>query len=306
MNSLNEILNAFIIQSKTGNLKVSHYPKEYLDLKMKVSFGMGASAKIPWISFTGKEMQTSNGFYPVYLYYKSSGKLILSYGISETKEFKISWPEDIISNKQKIKDYIEDPFRYGDSWVYKSFIPSTSSSGDEIKWFTGDNRPLNPNELEANLKEIIDQYKKAASIQIEDVSSPLNQGMFYLESQLEEFIIENWEQTELGQKYDLIKEDGELVSQQYHTDVGIIDILAKDKVNKNHVVIELKKGQTSDKTIGQLTKYMGWIKKHKNDDKVKGIIIAGKYDEKLFYAAKMVPNAEVFLYEVLFRLKEFK
>ena len=53
MNSLNEILNAFIIQSKTGNLKVSHYPKEYLDLKMKVSFGMGASAKIPWISFTG-------------------------------------------------------------------------------------------------------------------------------------------------------------------------------------------------------------------------------------------------------------
>ena len=153
---------------------------------------------------------------------------------------------------------------------------------------------------------IRDTYKRAASIQIEDVSSPLNQGMFYLESQLEEFIIENWDQTELGQKYDLIKEDGELVSQQYHTDVGIIDILAKDKVNKNHVVIELKKGQTSDKTIGQLTKYMGWIKKHKNDDKVKGIIIAGKYDEKLFYAAKMVPNAEVFLYEVLFRLKEFK
>ena len=211
-----------------------------------------------------------------------------------------------MQNKQKIKDYIEDPFRYGDSWVYKSYIPSTASSGDEIKWFTGDNRPLNLNELEANLKEIIDQYKTAASIQIEDVSSPLNQGMFYLESQLEEFIIENWDQTELGQKYDLIKEDGELASQQYHTDVGIIDILAKDKVNKNHVVIELKKGQTSDKTIGQLTKYMGWIKKHKNDDKVKGIIIAGKYDEKLFYAAKMVPNAEVFLYEVLFRLKEFK
>ena len=41
------------------------------------------------------------------------------------------------------------------------------------------------------LKEIIDQYKTAASIQIDDVSSPLNQGMFYLESQLEEFIIEN-------------------------------------------------------------------------------------------------------------------
>jgi len=303
MNSLNEILNAFIIQSKTGNLKVSHYPKEYLDLKMKVSFGMGAPAKIPWISFTGKEMQTSNGFYPVYLYYKP--KLVLSYGVSETKEFNVSWPDKIIGDKKKIREYIDNPFRYGDSWVFKSYIPSVGDN-NQVKWFAGDNRPLNSNELDTDIKEIIDQYKRAASIQIEDVRSPLNQGMFYLESQLEEFIIENWDSTELGQKYDLIKEDGELISQQYQTGVGTIDILAKDKVNNNHVVIELKKGQTSDKTVGQLTKYMGWIKKHKNDDKVKGIIIAGKYDEKLFYAAKMVPNAEVFLYEVLFRLKEFK
>ena len=51
---------------------------------------------------------------------------------------------------------------------------------------------------------------------------------------------------------------------------------------------------------------MGWIKKNKNDDGVKGIIIAGQYDEKLKYAREMVPNIEVFLYEVDFKLREFK
>ena len=51
-------------------------------------------------------------------------------------------------------------------------------------------------------------------------------------SQLEDFLIENWEGTELGQKYDLIKEEGELKSQQYKTDIGRIDILVQDKKMK--------------------------------------------------------------------------
>ena len=72
------------------------------------------------------------------------------------------------------------------------------------------------------------------------------------------------------------------------------------------MVIELKKNQTSDDTIGQLSRYMGWIKEHKKDDNVKGIIVAGKFDEKLKYAKTMVPNSEAFLYEVNFQIKEYK
>jgi restriction system protein len=52
-----------------------------------------------------------------------------------------------------------------------------------------------------------------------------------MEKQLEDFIIHNWDNTELGKKYNLIIEDGELLSQQYRTDIGPIDILAKDKKN---------------------------------------------------------------------------
>ncbi|OGM98134.1 MAG: hypothetical protein A2735_00295 [Candidatus Yanofskybacteria bacterium RIFCSPHIGHO2_01_FULL_41_21] len=132
-------------------------------------------------------------------------------------------------------------------------------------------------------------------------------ALFYMESQLEDFLIENWDKTELGQKYDLIEEEGEVVSQQYRTGVGLIDILARDKKTKQLVVIELKKNQTSDDTVGQLARYMGWLEENKTNGKLtKGIIIAAQYDQRLYYALKKMQDAEVYLYRVDFKLTEFK
>ena len=131
-------------------------------------------------------------------------------------------------------------------------------------------------------------------------------GLFYMESQLEDFLMENWDRTELGAKYDLIEENGEIVSQQFKTDIGKIDILARDKQGQ-YVVIELKKNQTSDDTVGQLTRYMGWLEEHKTKGRAaRGIIIAGGYDERLRYALKKVKDVEVYLYKVDFKLDEFK
>ena len=45
---------------------------------MKVSFGQGYQQELAPNSI---KMQTSNGFYPVYLFYKKENKLILIYGI---------------------------------------------------------------------------------------------------------------------------------------------------------------------------------------------------------------------------------
>ena len=42
------------------------------------------------------------------------------------------------------------------------------------------------------------------------------------------------------------------------------------------------------------------------DDAVKGIIVVGKYDEKLYYVQKRLKDIEVFLYEVDFKLTEYK
>ena len=55
MSSIEKVLVDFIIQANEGGLKTSKYPKEFLDLKMKVSFGMGMAARVPWISLTGQE-----------------------------------------------------------------------------------------------------------------------------------------------------------------------------------------------------------------------------------------------------------
>ena len=96
------LLNNFILQSQKGDLKTSSYPREWDNLRMKVSFGMGAPARVPWIAFVAPEMQVSKGFYPVYLYYKELGTLILSYGISETEEFGKTWPAEIMNSSTTV------------------------------------------------------------------------------------------------------------------------------------------------------------------------------------------------------------
>lgn len=60
-------------------------------------------------------------------------------------------------------------------------------------------------------------------------------------------MVENWKQTELGKKYDIYEEDGEVIGQQYRCDNGaIIDILAISKDKKELLVVELKRGRASD------------------------------------------------------------
>lgn len=73
-------------------------------------------------------------------------------------------------------------------------------------------------------------------------------------------------------------------------EVGVIDFLAVDK-NKDLTVIELKRNST-DQTLGQILRYMGWVNKNlcERDRKVKGIIIAESKDNRLDYALTIVPN----------------
>ena len=108
-------LKEFLIQAHTGSLKIAHYPKEIGSFLMKVSFGQGAPARVPWISFFTPGMSTSNGFYPVFLYYKDQSKLVLAYGVSETNDFGQTWSSETISDAPQIKTVIDSPPRYGGS-----------------------------------------------------------------------------------------------------------------------------------------------------------------------------------------------
>jgi restriction system protein len=189
-------------------------------------------------------------------------------------------------------------------YVFKAY--KVDASGKDVTlMYTEGNEKATDVDINSDLDSIIKYYKQAASKKIQNIDSPVRQGLFYMEKQLEDFLIHNWVNTELGSRLDLIVEDGELVSQQYPTDIGPIDILAKDKKTGGHVVIELKRSQTSDDTIGQLARYMGWVTANMKDVNVRGIIVAGAYDKRLAYALKMIPNIEVYLYDISFKLKGF-
>ena len=133
---------------------------------------------------------------------------------------------------------------------------------------------------------------------VEDVAT------FVMEKHLEDFLVQNWAQTELGKAYDIFKEDGELVGQQYPTDTGPLDILAVSKDRKTLLVVELKKGKASDAVVGRTLRYMGFVQEElaEDDQAVRGAIIALEDDPKLKWALKMVPAIELYRYEISFKL----
>ena len=294
---IGEELKKFITQANLGKShKTSEYPKFFDNFKFKVSFGQGRAARIPWIAILGEGIYVQDGYYPAYLYYKEQDKLILSYTISETYQSKETWSETILGESKKISEVIMDAKKYGDSFIYKTY---NISNGDILE--DGTKRKLSNRELELDLNKIVDIYR--ASLKKEEVQKEISS--FKLEKQLEDFIIENWETIkELNEKYELIFDDaGDLKSRQFKANnIGFIDILVKDKKDGSHVVIELKREKASDNTVGQIMRYMGWVKKKYNDEKVKGIIISGDEDEKLNYALSVQDNIQSLTYKMNFEL----
>jgi hypothetical protein len=134
-----------------------------------------------------------------------------------------------------------------------------------------------------------------------------NEQRFGLERHLHDFLRDNWHHLKLGREWTLYKKPGdEDPGYEYPTAVGRIDLLAKHKAQPRWLVVELKRNQTSDQTVGQLLRYIGWVKRHlaEDSDEVHGMIICRAADDALHYALSTVPNVELRLYEVEFHLKE--
>lgn len=127
---------------------------------------------------------------------------------------------------------------------------------------------------------------------------------FALEKHLEDFLVQNWAQTDLGKDYDIYEEEGEKVGQQYPTDTGKMDILAIKKDKSELLVVELKKGRASDVVVGQTLRYMGFAAQElaERSQKVRGVIIAMEDDQRIRRALAVTPNIEFFRYQITFKL----
>lgn len=123
-------------------------------------------------------------------------------------------------------------------------------------------------------------------------------------SRLEDFLVANWAQTELANAWDIFEEEGEVRGQQYPTDTGPIDILAISKDKKRLLVVELKKGRASDAVVGQVQRYMGYVKEElaEGDQSVEGVIIALEDDVRIRRALAVAPGIRFYRYQVSFKL----
>jgi hypothetical protein len=129
------------------------------------------------------------------------------------------------------------------------------------------------------------------------------QTEFALESHLEDFIDKNWIMIDFGSplvRYTTEDQDG----RQFPAGPWSIDFLCLDKEKGDFVVLELKRGKSSDSTVGQVLRYMGWVAENlaKPSQRIRGIIIAKEVDEALRYAVKSTADVSILTYRIDFKL----
>lgn len=190
------------------------------------------------------------------------------------------------------------PHRRSVEWSGQTFTREDVS--DELKRSLSSGNTVSSLASHAvEIETILSGAPGSVSVNDETVENPLS---FVLERHLEDFMVSNWSHTELGKKFDLFQEDGQVVGRQFPTDTGEIDILAQSKDGKELVVIELKRGRVSDVVVGQILRYMSYIKELDDSKHVRGIIIGTQDDARFKRALSMVPDIEFYRYEVSFKL----
>lgn len=199
-------------------------------------------------------------------------------------------PNEILHHRRPVK------------WVTK-IIHKTEIS-DELKRTIGSyGTCCDVSQFSNEIESLINSQQTIISCSNTNVENPME---FAMEKHLENFLIKNWANTSLGKKYNVFEENGELVGQQYPTDTGEIDVLAISKDQKELLIIELKRGRTTDVVIGQIQRYMGYVKEElaEPNQVVKGIIIGLEADTRLKRALVVTNNIEFYKYQIDFKLQK--
>ena len=131
-----------------------------------------------------------------------------------------------------------------------------------------------------------------------------NGSEFAYEKDLQNFLTKNLSLIEPG--LSLYMEE-EISGIEFPAGNRSIDILAIDSKN-NYVVIELKVSRGYDRVVGQILRYMAWIRKNHAEEcqKVRGIIIAREISDDLLLACSGTTNVELYEYNLSITLNKIE
>lgn len=83
-----------------------------------------------------------------------------------------------------------------------------------------------------------------------------------------------------------------------------IDVLLENMDNKSLLIVELKAGLADYKVFGQISMYLGLIKRKFSERLVEGVIIAGEIEESLVQAAETNSAVKLMTYQMSLKLEE--
>lgn len=127
---------------------------------------------------------------------------------------------------------------------------------------------------------------------------------FAMESHLRDYLAQNLKHIQgLPAQLELFTDESGIPGIEYRTGVGFIDILGRDSDGAFYV-LELKVSRGSDAVIGQILRYIGWIRANlSKGHPVYGVVVTSGASEKLKYAASEVPGIFLMEYELNFSLR---
>jgi len=122
---------------------------------------------------------------------------------------------------------------------------------------------------------------------------------FAYEKDLQNYLARNLEKLEPGLALYQDAENPSIVGLEFPVGGRFVDILARDR-NGNFVVVELKVSKGYDKVVGQMLRYIGWLKKNlaTEGECVRGIIVAREITEDLVLAVSCLKNVRLVEYQL--------
>ena len=200
--------------------------------------------------------------------------------------------------------WLEEPVIWEHSRQVEDLVASLDFIKNKVSWyahFQGGIRQIGEKDYETICSNTSAAIKPAALFP----ATPADDAEFALEAHLEEFIDRNWNSIQFdGRKLNRYTTD-EQNGRQFPAGLWNIDFLCVDEQTRNLVVVELKRGKTSDATVGQILRYISWVQENiaEKGQAVEGIIVAREIDEALRYAVKN-QQIEVLVYKVNFSLSK--